>query len=230
MSDASSQAILTVRPTLPARLGTALFVFYAQHPAALDPARTTDQVFPWFIATQLPVGIAGLLIAGIFAAAMSSLDSSMNSIATAGVTDFYRRFRPQVADAHCLRLARVLTVVLGALGTGTALLLARFDVRSLLDLFLQNLGLLGGTLAGLFALGIFTRRVMAVHAWIGVIASAAALVYAREATDVHGLVYAGIGSGTCFVSGILFSWIVPRTIRDLPGLTLWTVNDDSPTA
>ena len=93
--------------TIPASLlffgiGTALFVFYRAHPAAQNPAAPADQIFPWFIANELPVGVAGLVVAGIFAAAMSSLDSSMHSISTSAVTDLYRRFRPDASDRRCL--------------------------------------------------------------------------------------------------------------------------------
>ncbi|MGB2823209.1 MAG: sodium/solute symporter, partial [Phycisphaerae bacterium] len=89
-------------------VGTALYAYYGSYPqqlsATLDNA---DAIFPWYIVTQLPAGVAGILIAGVFAAAMSSLDSSMNSVATAVTTDFYRRFRPGAPDRACLRLARV---------------------------------------------------------------------------------------------------------------------------
>ena len=75
-------------------LGTALYVFYKLHPERLDPGANTDAIFPLFIAQQLPAGVSGLIIAAVFAAAMSTLDSSLNSVSTAMVTDFYRRFRP----------------------------------------------------------------------------------------------------------------------------------------
>jgi SSS family transporter len=222
-----TNAILTIPASLLFfAVGTALWVFYKTHPTSLAPLQQVDQVFPWFIAQELPMGIAGLVIAGIFAAAMSSLDSGMNSVATACVTDFYRRFHPEASDHYCLNLARWLTLLLGVLGTGTAMLMATFDIKSLWELFLALIGLLGGTLAGLFALGIFTRRAAGVHAWIGAIASAAVLIYAQCFTQASGLLYAAIGATSCFVVGWLVSWLVPaKACTD--GLTLFTRRRDA---
>ena len=69
----------------------------------------TDTIFPFFIAQQLPAGVTGLVIAALFAAAISTVDSSLNSVATVVVTDFYRRFKHNVSDHACLTLARRLT-------------------------------------------------------------------------------------------------------------------------
>ncbi|MHC4296279.1 MAG: sodium:solute symporter family protein [Planctomycetota bacterium] len=139
-------------------LGTALYAFYRTQPQNLNPTVNTDAILPWFVVRELPIGIAGVVLAAIFAAAMSSLDSSMNSMATVLVTDFYHRFKPGSSDHTRLKLARIITVVLGVFGTGCALLMATYPIKSLWDFFLAMLGLLGGGLAGLFILGIFTRR------------------------------------------------------------------------
>lgn len=191
-------------------IGTALFVYYGEHPAARNPTAPTDQVFPWFIASELPAGLAGLVVAGIFAAAMSSLDSAMNSIATAGVTDFYRRFRPAASDARCLRLARALTVLLGVVGTATALALAATGIASALDTFLGLVGLLGGTLAGLFLLGAIDRRAGQPAALAGVAAGLGALAWVRTSTDVSSLCYAAVGCVVTFFVGWTLGRIAPR--------------------
>lgn len=205
-------------------LGTALYAFYKAHPANLNPTLAqTDSVFPWFIVRELPAGVAGLLIAGILAAAMSSLDSSMNSAATAIVTDFYRRFRPDAPDRRCLRLAQVLTVLLGVIGTGTALLMAGSEIRSLWDQFMKLLGLFGGSLAGLFILGIFTRRAHGTGALVGAFASALALYLVQQYTALHFFLYAGVGIGTCFVVGYTVSLILPAPQRSLERLTVYTM-------
>ena len=73
-------------------MGTGLYVFYKSHPERLDPTFKTDQILPLFIANELPIGVAGLIVAGIFAAAQSTVSTSMNSTATAVVTDFLRPF------------------------------------------------------------------------------------------------------------------------------------------
>ena len=116
-------------------LGTALFVFYQQHASALEPSLSTDAIFPLFIIQQLPQGVSGLLIAGIFAAAMSSLDSSLNSAVAALVCDFYKRFNPRSTASIRLRLAKWLTVGLGFLATAIGLLMATIEIASLFDFF-----------------------------------------------------------------------------------------------
>ena len=72
-------------------MGIALFVFYKSKPELLGPLQKNDQILPWFVAHEMPAGLAGIVIAGVFAAAMSSLDSSMHSICTAVSNDFVKR-------------------------------------------------------------------------------------------------------------------------------------------
>jgi Na+/proline symporter len=144
---------------------------------------------------------------------MSSLDSSMHAAATAFTTDFVRRFSPGHGEASLLRLARGLTIAFGLLGTGTAMLMATADIRFLWDFFIGLMGLFGGTLAGLFALGIFVRRTRTVHAWCGVAASFGLLVVVRSSTDLHPLLYGAIGTGACVVVGALASLALPGRVR-----------------
>lgn len=204
-------------------LGSALFGFYDANPERLAPLAKTDQILPWFLVNEIPAGIAGLVIAGIFAAAMSSLDSSMNSSATALVTDFYKRFRPHRDDRHCLRLARILTVLLGTIGTGVALLLASFDAQGIFDLWLEIVGLFAGGLCGLFVLGILSRRAGTSGAVIGIIASVVVLVAVKYLTSIDGLTYAAFGVLSCVIAGWLSGLVLPER-RSLDGLTLATID------
>lgn len=136
-------------------MGTALYLFYKLHPAELSPAvQNTDSIFPFFIVTQLPTGVSGLLIAAVFAAAMSSLDSSMNSVATVVTTDFYRNWFPKdTTGKNTLGFARLITVIVGAFGTGFALVMARLGLPSLWDQFNMIIGLFAGGLGGIFLIG-----------------------------------------------------------------------------
>ncbi|MGB0953513.1 MAG: sodium:solute symporter family transporter [Planctomycetota bacterium] len=196
-------------------LGTALFVYYMQHPEqqSLLPDKP-DQLVPWFVVTRLPVGIAGLVVAGIFAAAMSSLDSSMNSITTAVMNDFVKRLRGEGTPSRQMRLARSLTVVLGVIGTGTALLLATQEIRYLFDFFQKIMGLFGGGLAGVFLLAVFTRRTHATGALIGLLSGGAMTLVAAFFTDVHFLLYAVIGVCVCVVVGYLVSLVGGGSLQD----------------
>jgi len=214
--------------TIPASIiffgvGTALWAFYRGHPAMLNPGGKIDEIFPWFIAQQLPMGIAGLVIAGLFAAAMSSLDSSMNSMATAVTTDFYRRYRPEAPDAKCLRLARGLTVAFGAVGTALALYMAYLNSTSMWDQYIKIIGLFGGGLAGLFALGIFTRRTTAAGALVGFGSSAALLAWVQHVAPFHPMLYPAVSMGSCVVVGYVASLLLPREARSHEGLTLYTM-------
>jgi Na+/proline symporter len=202
-------------------VGTALYVFYRVHPELLSPTVQTDATFSWFIAQQLPMGVSGLVVSGVFAAAMSTLSSSINSITTAIVTDFSVRLRPQAGEARHMQLARRLTVVVGAAGTMSALLLATWDIRSIWDMFLQAVGLFGGGLAGIFALGIFTRRAHGAGAITGFVSSAVVLVLVQRPTPLHFLLYAGIGVGSAFALGYVASLVLPSRGRPIDGLTVY---------
>ena len=209
--------------TLPASilffgLGTALWVFYQQHPALLDGSIPIDGIVPLFVVQKLPVGVAGLALAGVFAASMSSLDSSINSMATVVVTDFLGRLRRSSGDGG-LRTARWLTVLFGMIGTVTALLLATVDIASLLDAFREVLGFFGGSLAGLFALGILTRRTGGRAALIGAASSALLVGLVKFFTDLHFFLYAGIGLLSCVIIGWAASLVFPRPPQNLKGLT-----------
>lgn len=186
-------------------LGTGLWAFYRSNPELLNPALPTDSIFPLFIAQQLPVGIAGLLIAAVFAASMSTLDSSLNSVSAALVTDFYVRFRPSAPESSRLLLARLLTAGLGVLATATSIALATFDIGSLWDTFQGMMGLLGGGLAGLFALGIFFRSANGSGAMTGAVASVLILYWVQQHSDLHFFLYGAVGILSCVLIALATS-------------------------
>ncbi len=212
--------------TIPASLlffgvGTALWVFYKTHPGELSATGKSDFIFAWFIAKELPMGVSGLVIAGLFAAAMSSLDSSMNSMATAITTDFYRWLNPHAADHRCLTLARYLTILLGIIGTGSAILMAVLNNESMWDQYMKIVGLFGGGLAGLFALGIFTRRASGWGAIAGFVVSAVVLYVVTQYTTINFMLYAAVGVATCFVVGYVVSLVVPNRREEPQALTVF---------
>jgi solute:Na+ symporter, SSS family len=195
-------------------LGLAVYAFYKTHPESLDPAMTkTDSILPYFIMHELPVGVSGLLIAAIFAASQSTISSSLNSIATSWSKDFDMRIlRPNRDDATYLSAAKWVVLVIGSLGTATALWMANSDLQSAFAAFNTLIGLTAGSLGGLFALGVFTRRANGRGALIGAI-TGFAVVVSLEVTKapVAGLLYAFIGCAVCFITGWLASWLFPAT-------------------
>jgi len=124
----------------------------------LELVEIGDRVFPHFIAAHLPSGITGLLIAAVFAAAMSTVSTSMNSSATLIMSDFYRRFvNPQATESQTMKVLYAGTVVWGGIGTGVSLLLVRLT-ESALDMWWTLSGIFAGALSGLFLLGMISRR------------------------------------------------------------------------
>jgi solute:Na+ symporter, SSS family len=194
-------------------LGVAIYAFYKTHPGSLDPAMTkTDSILPYFIMHELPLGVSGLLIAAIFAASQSTISSSLNSIAASWSKDFDMRIlRPNRADSAYLSAAKWVVVVVGSLGTATALWMAKSDLQSAFAAFNTLIGLTAGSLGGLFALGIFTRRANGAGAFIGAITGfTVVLGLELMKAPVAGLLYAFIGCAVCFVSGWLASWLFPK--------------------
>lgn len=205
-------------------LGTFLYVFYKTYPERLIPAfDNQDAILPWFVVSELPAGLAGLLVAGVFAASMSSLDSSMNSVATAVTTDFFRRFRRNVSDHTCLRLARWVTAIVGFAGTVFALIMLRWDIKSLLDQLTIYIGLFTGGLGGIFLLGILTRRASGRGAIVGLAVSGVVQYLVKFQTDVSFFLYTFTGIVSCFVVGYAASLLLDDRKRDLSGLTVYTL-------
>lgn len=202
-------------------LGAALYVFFKEQPTNLDPMMKTDAVFPLFISQELPMGIAGLVVAGIFAAAQSTISTSMNSTATAIVIDFCVPFGICRDDRGYLRLGRILTIGLGLCGTLFACTLAVYDVLSMVDQFMEMLGLFGGALCGLFMLGMLTRRANATGGLVGVVAGISTVWCVKYFTNVHFFLYAMVGTLATFVTGYLVSLCVPADDSDILPLTIY---------
>jgi SSS family transporter len=206
-------------------LGTGLYVFFKTHPIHLDPMIKNDAIMPLFIIQELPVGIAGLIVAGIFAAAQSTISTSMNSTATAAVTDFVRPFSPSKSEQTYLNLGRLFTFIIGIFGTGFAVLLATADIKSLLDQFFAFIGLFGGSLGGLFLLGMFTKRATGRGAVMGAIIGAIVLYLVQAYTATHVYLYAFVGVSTCFITGYLISLVLGGAKSHIDGLTIFTIRD-----
>jgi len=204
-------------------IGTALYVFYGST-GTLPAGTQADGVLPYFIMTELPTGVAGLLVAAILAAAMSTVDSSLNSSATLLLCDVRNRFlttrRDDAADLLFLRIA---TVALGIAGIVAAL--AMIGVKQILDVWWQISGVLSGGTLGLILLARFTRATGGRGAGIGVLAgvvSMSAIVIAHlqnppdwlvplrdslsGVTDyLHPLMAIVLGTAMVVVCGVLFS-------------------------
>jgi SSS family transporter len=206
-------------------IGTALFVYYKSHPERLDPLLPIDATFPLFIAAELPMGVTGLIIAGIFAAAMSTLSSIMNSVSTLASVDFYEKLVKKPDPATSVRFAEIATVVTGLIAIGVSLLLSRYDIHSLFDVSIELAGLLGGGFAGAYTLGMFTRRANSPGVAIGVGSSIVLTTWAWSMSLVHPYFYLAISIMLCIVIGYVASLFFPPPTRSLEGLTIFSRSD-----
>ncbi len=189
-------------------IGAGLYTFYKSHPSHLDISmQNQDSIFPHFMVTELPVGLAGLLIAAVFSAAMSTLSANINSVSTSVTEDFFQQLRSGLTEKSRMRIARISGVLVGLIGTGFALGLATWDIKSLWDQFNVFLGLLTSGLGGLFLMGIFTKRINGKAAMTGLLASIVILLVLRSCTHVSFLLFGFIGLVTSFVIGWGCSWI-----------------------
>ena len=186
-------------------IGTGLYTFYKTHPQSLDiTMQQGDAIFPFFMMSQMPAGIAGLLIAAIFAATMSTISSNINSVSTAFSVDFVQRFRPSIKDSTLLRVARWTCVVSGLMGLGIALLMATWDIASLLDYFNTILGLLTSGLGGLFVMAIFFPRIKGGAALTGFIAGELVVFLMYLFTDVNFFLFGATG----IVVSVIVAWLL----------------------
>lgn len=158
-------------------IGTLLWAYYdlggAPLPAAVLDAQgrvQADRVFPHFLSTQMPAGLAGLFIAALLGAGMSTLSSDLNCLAAVGVEDYYRRLRPDASDAARLRMGRGLVLLAGVLATGIAALIAWRGER-VLSFYYAVTSIVSGGLAGLFLLAFLSRRANRRGVWVGIVAN-----------------------------------------------------------
>lgn len=193
-------------------MGVLLFAFYRPFdragyltgPAAA-PFSRTDQVFPDFITRHLPTGLSGIVVAAIFAAAMSS---SLNSIAAAFVADLYRPVVKDRPDKHYLRVSHIVTIVAGIVQIFVGLGL-RHTSESALGTALSIASLINGPILGVFLLG-SAKRGGTVAALTGMTAGLALVLYVRFETTIAWPWYTVIGSLTTLVVGLLVSRLPER--------------------
>lgn len=208
-------------------IGAGLYTFFKTHPADIDYTMAkNDIIFPFFMMSQLPAGVAGLLIAAIFAATMSTISSNINSVATAFTVDFYQRFRKNASERSILLTARYSSLISGVFGMLLALLMATWNILSLLDFFQEILGLLSSGLGGLFLMGIFFPRIGAKAATIGFIVGVISVFLTKNLTETSFLLYGAIGMFASVVVAWLSSFILHEQ-RSETGLTWQSISRQS---
>jgi Na+/proline symporter len=162
-----------------------------------------------FIWDSLPVGLAGLAMAAIIAAAMANLSAALNSLASATVVDFYQPLtRSRRPASHYLMVSRYSTVVWGAVLAGIALVASQWG--SVLESGLSIASVTLGILLGVFLLGVLTKRPGQNAAITGVVAGAAVMLLVKFGTGIPFTWWVLIGSSTTFLAGYFASFAVPE--------------------
>ncbi len=192
-------------------IGLMLFVYYHHFPTLPEPVQNRpDRVFPHFIVTQLPHGMIGLVIAAIFAAAMSTLASSLNSLAASAVTDFYRPlFGLDKPDRHYLKVSRWFTAGWGGVQIAVAIVAISMEQR-VVDAVLAVASFTNGPILGLFFLGVLTRRVGPRGALVGVVTGIGFMLFVWLRLGISWQWYVLLGSTVTFVSGLAASLMLER--------------------
>ncbi len=171
-----------------------------------------NYVFPTFITTHMPIGIVGLLIAAIFAAAMSTISAELASLSTATVIDFYRRFaRPVASDAHYLNVSRVATGFWGLFASLVAVWAA--ELGSLIEVVNRFGSYFYGSILGVFILAIGFPRATPTGAFVGLIAGMTAVGFAARFTNVAFLWHNVTGAVAVVVIGLVISLFTAPAAR-----------------
>ncbi|HUB78448.1 MAG TPA: sodium:solute symporter [Bryobacteraceae bacterium] len=194
----SSWVVIAVQFTLFLLIGLLLYVYYGDH--HLAPPQQLDRIYPLFIWNSLPVGVAGLAIAAILAAAMANLSAALNSLASTTVVDFIRARAHHLSEARSLQLARLATVCWGAAMLPIALRASQS--RSVLEAGLSIASIPSGVLLGVFLLGVLTRKPGEGSAIAGAAAGLAAILYVWLATPIAFTWYVLIGTAVTFAVGL----------------------------
>ncbi len=204
-------------------IGVMLFAYFRSSPEMLDPVMVNDNMVPIFILKRVPVGITGIIIATLFAASMSTISTSVNTAAVLFGEDFIKRFCKKLTSKQELYFMQGMSLFSGLFGTAMAYYLISAKTPAIQQLNVELGALFGGGFAGVFALGMFTRRTHELGAIIGIIAGAVVplLLKFYLVGVLHWSVWGIVSTLSCMVIGYLASLIIPWKHRDLRGLTIF---------
>jgi SSS family solute:Na+ symporter len=172
----------------------------------------TNYIFPSYILSTLPAGLAGLVIGVIFAAAMSALSGELSALASASMVDFYKRYvRPGGSDAHDILVSRLLTAFWGGLACLVAMQAGRYG--SAIEVVNRFGSYFYGSILGVFSLAALAPQANARGAFYGLFMGLAAVIAVAVFTPIHFLWYNVIGAATVYVTGLLISFAFPVRTR-----------------
>jgi Na+/proline symporter len=171
-----------------------------------------NYVFPTYLTTYFPIGLVGLMIATIFAAAMSSIDSELTALSSSTVIDFYRRwFHAGATDAHYLKVSRLATLFWGMVAWSMAMYAGQLG--SLIEAVNSIGSLFYGSILGAFLLAFLVKRAHGTPAFIGILCGLATVIWTARFTDVGWLWWNAIGVATVMAVGMVLSLVIPAPER-----------------
>lgn len=232
-------------------LGTSLYVFYKVNPdpevaKMLSGERKAEEVLSYFVSSNMYQGISGIVIAGVLAAAMSSLSSSINAISAVSVTDIYKRhLKKGRTDEHYVRVAKSISLASSLIMIGGAYWLSQAESMTLQDTATKLNSISAGGLLGLFMLGFLTVRGDGRAVFIGImftlVFSTAISLYELKVLAslwpaLHGFIAKNfdtyyttiLGNFVMFFMGYFMGAMLPKRERDLTNLTVWTQDETRP--
>ena len=186
-------------------IGVMLFAYYKAYPLSVA-LQSNDQIFPTFIVQRLPHGVAGLVIAAIFAAAMSNLSGSLNSLSSTTVLDFYKPLvKPSAGESQLLGLSRWFTAVWGLVLIGIAMVARKWG--SVFTAGLTIASLVYGPMLGAFLLGVLTKRANQTGVMSGMATSLVFMLLIWYKTPIAWTWYVLFGTAVCFIVGYAVSLV-----------------------
>ena len=192
-------------------IGTGLYVFYNVQGNPLPPAAQQDQIFASWIAFELPVGITGLLLAAIYAAAQSTLSTGLNSVASSWTLDIQERLsKKQLSFETQTKIGQWVSLIVGIFSIVVAMVLANGGVKSAYEWFNGFMGLVLGILVGTFILGAFSKKANTFGATVAFIAATAVMIFIKYgpfSADVSIWVYSIISIAVSLIVGLPASMI-----------------------
>ena len=219
-------------------VGTALFVYYTVLPDPAVQGLEPDKILPYFVLHRIPPGVAGIIVAAVIAAAMSSLDSGVNAVATVTVVDLVKPYlSDKLSDRSYLKLARWISALVALIVIIGAMSFNVIEKESMNDLSLIVASVFGGCIMGLFLMGFFTRRVDNTAAIIAMACALSFSVYlvlgALEILPVnlripiHTYWIGAFVNLTFIVTAYLASLLRRKPLEKLANLTVWTLARDA---
>jgi SSS family transporter len=189
-------------------IGIGFVAYYQEHPEVRATLSSADRVMPHFTLHVIPAGFRGLVIAGVFAATMSSISAGINSLTTSTMKDLLERYSSSVRD-HELFWARLLSILWGCVATVGALLLVGWKL-TIIEKFTTIYQFFAGPLVGIFLLGVITKRASSLPVLLSAIVGFAATMASAGLTQIHWLWYAPVGCLVTLILGYITSILSPR--------------------